>query len=297
MARCLITGHRGFIGTQLYNKLKELGHEVLGMDFTPDEQGDSENILECLYEKSLHENSDWMKFKPEYVFHLACIPRVAYSVENPVETMRNNVLCATYVLNYARKVGAKRVIYSGSSSVVGNGNGPTSPYGLQKLISEMECKLYSDLYGLDTVSLRYFNVYSEDQKASGPYATAVSNWMEYIRQDKKPFITGDGEQRRDMLYVQDAVAANIFAMEYEGRFAGQHYDVGTGSNISLNEVKDIVNSYFPEVAFEYVEERKGDVLYTQAVVSPLKALGWKTEISIAQGINSCFKKLKGEQNV
>ena len=148
----------------------------------------------------------YLKFKPEYIFHLACIPRVAYSVENPVETMQNNVLATTNVLNFARKVGAKRVIYSSSSSVIGDGTGPNSPYGLQKLISEMECRLYSKLYGLDTVSLRYFNVYSPDQEAAGPYATAISNWMRHIREDKKPFITGDGEQRRDMLNVHDALA-------------------------------------------------------------------------------------------
>ena len=104
--------------------------------------------------------------------------------------------------------------------------------------------------GLDWLVLRYFNVYSLDQKADSPYATAVANWMRYIREDKNPFITGDGEQRRDMAHKNDVVSANLFAMEYEGKFAGQHYDVGTGSNISLNEMKDIVNEHFPEVKFD-----------------------------------------------
>ena len=108
----------------------------------------------------------------------------------------------------------------------------------------MECKLYSDLYGLDTVSLRYFNVYSEDQSAEGPYATAVANWMEHIRRDKSPFITGDGKQRRDMAYLHDVISANIFAMENKENFHGKHYDVGTGQNISLNEIKNIVLDYF-----------------------------------------------------
>ena len=128
--------------------------------------------------------------------------------------MRNNVLLTSIVLDYAKRNNVKRVIYSGSSSVVGNGDGPTSPYALQKLTSELETKLYSQLYGLDTVTLRYFNVYSEDQEVTGPYATAVANWMHYIKNNKNPYITGDGEQRRDMLYVHDAVSANIFAMNY-----------------------------------------------------------------------------------
>ena len=289
MARCLVTGHRGYIGSHLYEKLQDMGHSVLGIDLV-----EEANILHHLKEKDgvFSFSRDYLRFQPEYIFHLACIPRVAYSVEKPVETMQNNVLCTTYVLNFARKVGAKRVIYSGSSSVRGNGNGPTSPYGLQKLISEMECKLYTDLYGLDTVSLRYFNVYSKDQKASGPYATAISNWMQYIRDNKQPFITGNGEQRRDMLHVSDAVSANIFAMEYKGDFNGQHFDTGTGNNISLNEASEIVKSHFPDTRFKYIEERKGDVRLTRADTSLLEELGWKAKTTIQKGINDCFKNLK-----
>ena len=295
MARCLVTGHRGYIGSHLFKKLKELGHEVQGIDLF-----DGHNILRDLKEYNEpmqgHFHPHYKTFKPEYVFHLACIPRVEYSVELPVETMENNVLATTYVLNFARKVGAKRVIYSGSSSVKGNGNGPVSPYGLQKLISELECKLYSDLYGLDTVSLRYFNVYSEDQPADGPYSTAIANWMKYIRDKKTPYITGDGSQRRDMAYIDDVVSANIFAMEYEESFNGQHYDVGTGGNISLNEIKEIVLNHFPDLNFEHIRPRPGDVDITCADMSPLKKIGWAPEVEIYDGINRCFERLKEEKN-
>ena len=290
MARCLVTGHRGYIGTHLYETLQELGHEVQGIDLF---EGHDIN-------KDLREYNEpvrggfhphYYNFKPEYIFHLACFPRVGYSVENPVRTMENNVLCTSNILNFAKHVGAKRVIYSSSSSVVGDGDGPTNPYGLQKLVSEMECKLYSELYGVDTVSLRYFNVYSEDQEADGPYATAIANWMKYIRKGKTPFITGTGEQRRDMLHVSDAISANIFAMERDDKFNGAHFDVGTGDNISLNEVKDIVQKYFTDIAFEYREERQGDVMVTLADVLPLQDLGWKAEIGAEAGVDRCFKKL------
>jgi len=292
MTKCLVTGHKGYIGSHLYKKLKELGHEVQGIDLKEDH-----DIL-----KDLKEYSDgsgrfhphYWEFKPEYVFHLACIPRVPYSIENPVSTMQNNVLTTSYVLNFAKKVGAKRVIYSGSSSVVGNGKGPNSPYGLQKLISEMECKLYSELYQLDTVSLRYFNVYSPDQQAEGAYPTAIANFMACIRNNYCLYITGTGEQRRDMAHIKDVVFANIFAMEHEENFCGEHFDVGTGSNISLNEIKNIVLTHFPEVKFQYIEERKGDVLYTQANTLPLRELGWKPKVNIIEGINECFKRLKNE---
>jgi len=283
MARCLITGHKGYIGSRLYAELAKQGHDVVGIDMK-DSRGDDLLLPECLENLS--------DFSPEYIFHLACIPRVAYSVANPVSTMQNNVMTGSLVLNFARQVKAKRVIYSGSSSVVGNGDGPTSPYGLQKLVTEMECKLYADLYGVDTVSLRYFNVYSEDQTVDGPYATAVANWMKHIREGEVPFITGDGEQRRDMLYVHDAVAANIFCMEYSDEFNGAHYDVGTGTNISLNEMKGIVKEYHPDVSFEYKPPRQGDVLYTKADTEPLAELGWRVKVKLSEGLNRCFKGIK-----
>lgn len=296
MARCLVTGHRGYIGSRLFAELKKQGHEVMGIDIKPNDRGlDGLDINIALREDADGKfHPHFYNFKPEYIFHLACIPRVAYSVENPVETMLNNVMCTTNVLNFARKVGAKRVIYSGSSSVVGNGDGPTSPYGLQKLISEMESKLYSDLYDVDTVTLRYFNVYSKDQKAEGPYATAISNWMRFIREDEVPFITGTGEQRRDMLHVSDAVAANIFAMNSEKPFKGSTFDAGTGTNISLNEVKKIVQQYFPDVQFKYIDERPGDVMFTRANTQPLAERGWTVKVSVSEGINDCFKNLKKE---
>ena len=118
--------------------------------------------------------------------------------------------------------------------------------------------------------------------------------MRFIRGGKNPFITGDGEQRRDMAHRDDVVDANIFAMEYEGKFGGRNYDVGTGDNTSLNEMKDIVNEHFPEVEFDYVEERKGDVLLTKADMSPLKELGWEPKIHIKEGISDCFERLKKE---
>jgi len=295
MARCLITGHKGYIGSALYKKLKELGHEVRGIDLF-----ENHNILHDLKEYNSpmhgHFHPHYYDFKPEYIFHLACIPRVSYSVEHPVSTMENNVLATTYILNFARKIGVKRVIYSGSSSVRGNGNGPTSPYGLQKLVSEMECKLYSDLYGLDTVSLRYFNVYSEDQPADGPYSTAIANWMKHIREDKIPFITGDGTQRRDMTYIDDIVSANVFAIEHKEKFNEQYYDVGTGQNISLNQIKEIVLKYFPDLTFRYTDPRPGDVNITCANVLGLKALGWEPKIKINDGINKCFRLLKEKLN-
>ena len=288
MARCLVTGHMGYIGAHLYKKLQELGHEVKGIDLKQEYPNDILVSLKEYDDGSGRFNPNFSNFKPEYIFHMACFPRVQYSIDNPIETMTNNVLSTSYVLNFARKVGAKRVIYSSSSSIIGDGSGPKSPYALQKMTSELECKLYSQLYGLDTVSLRYFNVYSPDQEAVGSYPTVASAWMKAIREGERPYITGTGEQRRDMLHVEDAVSANIFAMDHAHDFNGLHFDVGTGENISLNEIKNIVNLFRSKIEFDYVDPRPGDVLETRARISSLRKLGWNAKISIHSGIEECF---------
>jgi len=292
MSKCLVTGHKGYIGSKLFQELEKAGHEVVGIDI---KDGKDINGLQGLLEDNEGKfHPYWYGFKPEYIFHLACHPRIGLSIDNPVATMKNNVLAGSNVLNFARKVGAKRVIYSSSSSIKGNGQGPTNPYALQKMTTEIECKLYSELYGLDTVSLRYFNVYSEDQPAEGPYATAISNWMNYIRQGKTPFITGDGSQQRDMLHVDDAVSANIFAMNREINFNGGVYDIGTGKNVSLKEIRDVVMGLFTDVVFEYKPSRPNEVLNTRADTGPLKELGWEVKTSIKDGLFRCFKKLREE---
>ena len=142
--------------------------------------------------------------------------------------------------------------------------------------------------------MRYFNVYSENQSADGPYATAVANWMEYIRQGRNPFITGDGSQKRDMAHVSDIVSANIFCMENIKKTRGNVFDVGTGDNISLNEMKEIVLRKFPEVKFETKPERPGEVMKTKAKIKNFKKFGWHAKIGIQSGISNCFENLKGE---
>lgn len=290
MARCLVTGHKGYIGSRLFKALQDLGHEVEGIDLQDGIPHDVSRTLAEYTDGTFHPH--YSSFNPEYIFHLACWPRVVYSMEEPVKTMLNNVIAGSVLLNFAKKTpSVKRVIYSSSSSIIGNGAGPTNPYALQKYVTELECGIYAELFGLDTVSLRYFNVYSEDQEATGPYATAVANWMEYIRTGRTPFITGDGEQRRDMIHVDDVVSANIFAMNYDGTFNGAVYDIGTGANISLNEIKEIAQEYH-DINFDYVDPRSGDVLETLADTQKLKDIGWEHSIPIEVGITNCFKNLQ-----
>jgi len=281
----------GYIGNKLFSKLVELGHDVVGLDIeNPVGSGDVIKVLAEDTDGRFH--PCYSDFQPEYVFHLACWPRIGECLNNPVGTMRNNVLAGSVLLNFANKIGSvKRVIYSSSSSVVGNGHGPTNPYALQKLVTEKECEIYSSVYGLDTVSLRYFNVYSDDQRADGPYATAIANWRKSLLNGITPFITGDGEQRRDMVHVDDVVSANIHCMEHAERFDGKVFDVGTGDNISLNEVREVVQLYH-DVEFEYRDPRPGEVEETRADTSQLAEYGWEASVPILEGMHQCFNFVK-----
>jgi UDP-glucose 4-epimerase len=270
----LVTGYKGYIGNKLYNKLKEAGYEVFGIDLK-----DGHDISDCLPK---NKNFD-------YVFHLAALPSVEYSVLNPSYTMKHNVLATSKLLEWAKDNKVKRFIFSSSSAIYGDGNGPKSPYGLHKLLSEQECKLYSELYGLDTVCLRYYNLYSEDQKYGGAYSTAVSAWMEMIRLNKPLRIDGDGEQTRDFIHVDDVVRANIFCMNYKDKFNGNFYDIGSGKSISLNYIKDYINKY-NKVEWKSSPERIGDVKHTKADISKMLELGWSPLINIEDGLKLCFYK-------
>jgi len=271
--RILITGHKGYIGNKLFKQLESLGHNVEGIDLK-----EGEDILH-----SLPSNK-----KYDFAFHMAALPRVEYSVLNPSYTLMHNVLGTSRLLQWAAATGVKRVIFSSSSAIYGDGHGPTSPYGLHKLMSEQECKLVSELYGLDTVCLRYFNVYSHDQPFGGAYSTVFSSWLQMIRTDQPLRIDGDGEQARDFIHVDDVVGANIFCMKEEKSFGGMCYDVGTGASISLNEIKAIVEKY-NHVRWHSAPARKGDVKYTCANTTALEELGWTSTIDSQSGIEDCFK--------
>jgi len=277
--KVLVTGHKGYIGSHIFSELQRLGHNVRGIDIK-----DGEDILHCL------PNEDF-----DYVFHLAAQPRVEFSVHHPSYTMKQNVLVTSTLLEWAKNHNVKRVIFSSSSSVNGDGDGvPKSPYGLHKLMSEMECRLFSELYGLDTVCLRYFNAYSEDQDFGGAYSTAICAWMEMVRQGKPLRMDGDGEQTRDLVHVDDIVLANIYAMQSTNWFGGRAYNVGSGTSVSMNYIRNFIDKHH-KVEWINAPERKGDVKHTLADISKTqKDLGFEPLVSIEEGLSRCFsgKNLK-----
>jgi UDP-glucose 4-epimerase len=280
----LITGHKGYIGNKLFDKLKTLGYDVCGIDLTagpPVENGDIRTDL-------FYDGKTWYSERPEVIFHLAAKPSVQWSIDNPSEALSHNVLGTSRVLEFAMQVNCRRVIFASSAAVYGNNDSPDSPYGIHKLMSEYECKLYSELYDIDTVALRYYNVYSEDQPYGGSYSTVISAWMEMIRNNRSLRIDGDGSQTRDFIHVDDIVAANIFCMNYEKKFRGSHYDVGTGLETSLNDLKEKIDTLL-SVRWEYTPARIGDITNSIADTGPLEQLGWTSKIDITEGLQNCFK--------
>jgi UDP-glucose 4-epimerase len=279
--KVLITGHRGYIGSKLYKKCLELGWEVIGVDLK-----DSNRDINYI-----SRYRDCVDFKPDIIFHMAAMPAVQYSVEHPAETLYHNVLGTSNVLQFAKNNGIKRVVFSSSSAIYGNKGFPVSPYGLHKLQSEMECRLYSELYGLDTVCLRYFNVYSPDQIPTNSYPTVIAAWMQRMREGRELIVYGDGSHTRDYIHVDDIVACNLFAAKFEGLFNGSGYDVGTGLNYSLNYIKDFIKERH-NTNFNHLQARKSDALSTLADVLPLKKIGWSAKINFIEGLSQCFPQEK-----
>lgn len=275
--KAIITGHKGYIGAKLFKKCQQLGYEVIGVDL-------KENKRDINY---ISHYNDCAAFQADVLFHLAAIPAVQYSVENPAETCYHNVLGTSNVLQFAKNNGIKKVIFSSSSAVYGNNGTLLSPYAVHKKQSEMECELYKNLFGLDIVCLRYFNVFSEDQVPTTSYPTVIAAWMKAIREKKDLLIYGDGTQTRDFIHVNDIVDCNLFFANYNNSLAQQCFDVGAGQSYSLNHIKEFVLSKH-NVNFINLESRKSDIADSIAEINSLKQLGWHAKIHFNEGLRMCF---------
>jgi len=282
--KVLVTGHKGYIGSKIYERCLSSGWETRGIDLK-----EKRDVVE------ISEYKEYIDFKPEIIFHLAANPRVQMSVDNPLETAYHNTLGTTSILNYAKKCGTRRVVFSSSSAIYGNGNGPVNPYGLQKLQGELECQLYSRIFNVDTVCLRYFNVYSEDQKSTDVYPTVIAAWMEKLRADKELLVYGDGSHKRDYIHVNDIVDCNIFISKQDCKFNGAVYDVGTGKNYDLNYIKSYILTIKSNAIFNHLPARPTDPLSTLSDTYNLNNLGWSAKISFLDGLKKCFNEqnLKG----
>ena len=250
--KSLVTGGAGFIGSNLVDRLLELGHEVVVIDNEYSDAHDqfywNDKAENYKYDICDYENTRPLYDGVDYVFHIAAEARIQPAIENPIRAVTINSVGTCTVLQCAREAGVKRVMYSSTSSAYGLKNelpntetqpdDCLNPYSISKTNGEKLCSMYTSLYGLQTVIFRYFNVYGERQPLKGQYAPVVGIFLRQRAAGEPLTIVGDGEQRRDFTYVGDVVNANVMAAisNPDEEAFGQVYNVGCGRNYSVNEV-------------------------------------------------------------
>ena len=293
----LITGGAGFIGSHLADALLAQGHSVTILDNLS--SGKKENVPPALRgsgaflaDLARPQITTKTHFKDQdVVFHLAAQPRIQPSIKDPAGTSANNLLALTNALLYSVEYGVERFVFTSSSSVYGEANPlplkehPVFPdlrsdYARSKWIGEELCHQFVAHYNLDVGIIRYFNVYGPRTPETGPYATVVSIFLKQWAVGEPLTIVGDGEQRRDFTWIDDAVKATVGLGLYQGALYGDVFNVGSDTNHSINQIAELVGG--PTV---HAPERRGEYRETLADTTKInQLLGWKAEVSLEQGI-------------
>lgn len=297
----VITGGAGFIGSHIAYELMRKKNNILILDnLYSGKISNLSNIFNKLnyFNIDISYRSDKLidifnNYRPELLFHLAAIPGTNYSVINPLESNKANVDGTINILELSAKYNVKRVIFSSSSSIYGDTDviptsecasvNPKSPYALQKKIGEDYCRLFSEIYNLDTVCLRYFNIMGPRQYGNSPYSSVVSLFAESIKNNTNPIIYGDGEQTRDFCSVENVVKANILAAEHPQSFKGDIFNIGSGQAVSINKLHSLMDA---KEAI-YKPARLGDVRHSVADITKAKnILGYNPDITFEDGLKN-----------
>ena len=307
MTISLVTGAAGFIGSNLTDYLLDKGHQVICVD---NESADNDKFH--WNENAINVNGDITDYKfmknvftnVDYVFHLAAESRLQPAIENPIQAVHRNCVGTTVMLQCAREAGVKRFVYSSTSSGYGNNPFPNvetqpddclNPYSASKVAGEKFCKMYYNLYGLETVILRYFNVFGPRSPQRGQYAPVIGIFRRQKNDGEPLTIIGDGSQTRDFVHVTDVARANYLAaifplkrdVEYVDGYdqTGEVFNVGSGKDYSVQDIANLISDN--QV---YLPERKGEMHTTRANISKIgSVIGWKPEVDVMEW-------LRGELN-
>ena len=300
--KSLVTGGAGFIGSNLVDELIKLGHDVVVID---NEYSDAHDHFYWNHNTRNYKFDirDYEKTRPlydgvDYVFHIAAEARIQPAILNPVGAISINSVGTCTVLQCAREAGVKKLMYSSTSAGYGMNPQPNvetqsddclNPYSISKVNGEKLCKMYTDLFNLDTVIFRYFNVYGERQPVRGQYAPVIGIFLRQLEAGQPLTIVGDGEQRRDFTYVKDIVNANIMAAlsNADKEAYGQVYNVGSGVNYSVNEVAEMISNNI-----KYIPPRLGEARISLANVDKIyKTFAWKPQQSLEDWIKSAVEQI------
>lgn len=303
MTTCLVTGGAGFIGSHLVDALLAQGHQVRVFDnFSTGSQDNLTHVsdqIEIIEGDLTHFDSVREVCRDmEVIFHQGALASVPRSVANPLATHDACANGTLYVLQAAREMGVRRVVYAASSSAYGASKRlpkhesdptlPLSPYAVAKLTGENYCAAFSNVYGLETVRLRYFNIFGPRQSPDSPYAAVIPLFLQAMLNGRSPTIYGDGTQSRDFTFVQDAVHANLRAAVAEG-VSGNVYNVACGRRTSLLQLVHLMNQILDtDIEPTFADPRAGDVKHSQAdITAAIRDLGYEPSVNIEEGVRRC----------
>jgi len=305
MAKTIVTGGAGFIGANLAKELSTKNTVIVIDNLSAGKKGNLTELLgknirfvdgsigDISLLKRLFKNAD-------FVFHQAAISSVAKSIENPLATNETNVTGTLNVLVAARDNGVKKVIYASSAAIYGDTPtlpqkeeimpNPQSPYAVTKLIGEYYCQVFQAVYGLPTVSLRYFNVYGPKQDPNSEYAAVIPRFIKSASEGKPLIIFGDGEQTRDFVFVSDVVQANILAAESDTTGV---FNIAQGRSVTINELARLVIGIMnKDLGVVYKGTRVGDIRHSLADISRAKLIGYKPRYDLEQGLRRTVGNLQ-----
>ena len=293
--KSLVTGGAGFIGSNLVDALLDMDHEVVVID---NEYSDAHDHLywnddadNYKYDIRDYENTRPLYDGVDYVFHLAAEARIQPAILNPIGAISINSVGTCTVLQCAREAKVKKLMYSSTSAAYGMNSQPNvetqpddclNPYSVSKVNGEKLCKMYTDLFGLDTVIFRYFNVYGERQPVRGQYAPVIGIFLRQLAAGELLTIVGDGQQRRDFTYVKDIVNANIMSAisNADKEVYGQVYNVGSGINYSINEVASMISK-----DVKHISPRVGEARISLANVDKIyETFAWKPQQDLEEWV-------------
>jgi nucleoside-diphosphate-sugar epimerase len=310
MSHYLVTGGAGFIGSHLAEELTRRGHQVRVLDnLSTGKRRNLDHVAGVeLMEGDLADPEACARAVQgiDYVLHQAAIPSVPRSVKDPVTSNRANIDGSLNILVAARDAGVKRLVYAGSSSAYGDTptlpkredmpTRPLSPYALQKLVAEQYCQMFTRLYGLETVTIRYFNVFGPRQDPGSPYSGVISLFSTALLDERQPLIYGDGEQTRDFTYVANVVDGVLRACD-AANASGEVINVATGGRISLNQLLQTMNGIVgTNITPKYDAPRAGDVRDSQADITKARdILGYEPIVGLEEGLRRTMDWCRIEQ--